>query len=110
MDTPDDAANREPANAKSLAERVRFSIDQGRTPGLRLIDIEVIAGTVVLSGKVATFHQKQLASALAGKVAGVVEVMNRLDVDDGGNDGNVRRPIGLYRQRRTDGDAHPEAV
>ena len=79
------------------------------TPGLRLIDIEVIGGTVVLSGKVATFHQKQLASALAGKVAGVVEVMNRLEVTDGGNDGNVRQPIGLYRQRAQDGDAQPRS-
>ena len=110
MYTPDDAVHREPASAKSLAERVRFSFDQGRTPGLRLIDTEVIGDTVVLSGKVATFHQKQMASALAGRVAGVVEVMNRLEVDDGGNDRQLRQPIGLYRQRRADGDAERKAI
>ncbi len=59
-----------------------------------MIDIEAIEGTVVLSGKVATFHQKQLATALAGKVAGVVEVMNHLEVDDGWKDG---KPAATHR-------------
>src|ERR1700691_6001388 len=106
MGTREASMTEKPANPKNLAERVRFSFDQGRTPGLRLIDTEVTGDTVVLSGKVGTSHLKQLAGALACRVAGVVEVTNRLEVDDGGNDGKLRQPIGLYRQRRADGTAN----
>ena len=66
---------------------------------MRLIDVEVIGSTVVLSGRVATFHQKQLATSLAGRVAGVVEVMNQLEVHDDGKQDKLP-PIGLYRQSR----------
>ena len=75
----DRAAN----NAEDLARRVRLSVDRSRMHGLRLIDIEVIGDTVVLSGQVVTFHQKQLATAFARRVAGVVEVVNRLEVQNG---------------------------
>jgi hypothetical protein len=100
MYTLEGALVEELTTTESLARRVRLFIDHGRQPGLRLIDVEVIGSTVVLSGKVATFHQKQLATALASRVAGVVEVMNQLEVPDGGKDGKLQQPIGLYRQRR----------
>jgi osmotically-inducible protein OsmY len=100
MYTLEDSFVEELTTTEGLAQRVRLSIDHGRQPGLRLIDIEVIGSTVVLSGKVATFHQKQLASALAGRVAGVVELMNQLEVHDDGKDDKLQQPIGLYRQRR----------
>jgi hypothetical protein len=44
-----------------------------------------------------------LATALASRVAGVVEVMNRLEVHDGGKDDKLQQPIGLYRQSHADG-------
>jgi len=100
MYTLEDSREWQLATADNLARRVRLSIDHGRQPGLRLIDIEVIESTVVLSGRVATFHQKQLATALASRVAGVVEVMNQLEVHDGAKDGKLPQPIALYRQRR----------
>ena len=106
MDTLEDSADGGLADADALARRVRLSIEQGRLTGLRLTDVEVIGGTVVLSGKAATYHQKQLASALAGGVAGVVEVMNRLEVHYGGNDDNSQQPIRFYRPRRADGKAN----
>ena len=90
-------------NAKDLVRRVRLSIDHGGLPALRLIDIEAIGSTVVLGGRVATFHQKQLATSLAGRVAGVVEVMNRLDVHGGWTNDNQQQPIGLSRQSQADG-------
>ena len=100
MHTFEDSADAELTNAERLVLRVRLSIDHAGLPALRLIDIEVIGSTVVLSGRVATFHQKQLATALASRVAGVVEVMNQLEVHDGAKDGKPHQPIGLYRQRR----------
>ena len=100
MYTLEDAANSELTNAEKLVRRVRLSIDHAGLPALRLIDIRVIGSTIVLSGKVATFHQKQLATALASRVAGVVEVMNQLEVYDDAKDGKLQQPIGLYRQRR----------
>ena len=103
MYTLEDSANAEVTNAKTLVRRVRLSIDHGGLPALRLIEIQAIGSTVVLAGRVATFHQKQLATSLAGRVAGVVEVMNRLDVLDGWTNNNLQHPIGLSRQSQADG-------
>ena len=100
MYTLEDSADAELTNAERLVRRVRLSIDHAGLPALRLIDIKVIGSTVVLSGRVATFHQKQLATALASRVAGVVEVMNQIEVHDGAKDGKLPQPICLYRQRR----------
>ncbi len=72
--------------AQELARRVRLSVDHLGRPGLRLIGIEVDGNTVVLSGRVGTYHQKQLASAFAGRVAGVGKVSNQLEVHDGARD------------------------
>ena len=102
MYTLEDSADTELTNAEDLVRRVRLSIDHAGLPALRPIDVEMIGSTIVLSGRVATFHQKQLATALASRVAGVVNVMNQLEVPDGGKDGKLQQPIGLYRQRRAD--------
>ena len=64
-----------PIHASVILEPADRSLYQG----LRLIDIEVVGDTVVLSGHVVTFHLKQLATVFARRVAGVVEVVNRLD-------------------------------
>ena len=76
----------ETASPEDLARRVRLSVDRSHQQGLRLIDIEVVGDTVVLSGDVVTFHLKQLATAFARRVAGVAEVVNRLEVQNGRND------------------------
>lgn len=67
---------------EDLLRRVRLSVERSRLHGLRLIDIEVNGDTVVLSGEVVTLHQKQLATALVRRVAGVVKVVNRLEVQN----------------------------
>jgi hypothetical protein len=86
MDAIEIAGDRELVTVQELARRVRLSVDHLGRPGLRLIDIEVNGNTVVLSGRVGTFHQKQLASAFAGRVAGVSKVFNQLEVHDGVRD------------------------
>jgi osmotically-inducible protein OsmY len=86
MYASEDSAAQETASDEDLARRVRLSVDHSHQHGLRLIDIEVVGDTVVLSGQVVTFHLKQLATAFARRVAGVVEVVNRLEVRNGRND------------------------
>ena len=95
-ESPDD----EVAPAETLAERVRLSVDRSRMHGLRLIDIEVEGGRVVLSGQVVTFHQKQLATTFARRVVGVVEVVNRLEVKSGRNDDQQERASDVGWQHR----------
>jgi hypothetical protein len=86
MYASEDSGVEETVNVEDLARRVRLSVDRSHQQGLRLIDIEVVGDTVVLSGHVGTFHLKQLATAFACKVAGVVDVVNRLEVHNGRND------------------------
>jgi len=86
MYASEDVVAQETAHAEDLARRVRLSIDRSHQQGLRLIDIEVVGDTVVLSGHVVTFHLKQLATAFARRVAGVVEVVDRLEVCNGRTD------------------------
>lgn len=49
-------------------------------PALRDIQIEVERGTVVLWGRVPTYHQKQMAQAAAQRVAGVRGIANGIEV------------------------------
>jgi len=102
MCATDDAADRNLANAEELAQRVRLSVDHTGQRGLRLIDVEVTADTVVLSGKVGTFHQKQLATAFASRVAGVGKVSNQIEVHDGL--GNDTLPLPMASVRRVAGE------
>jgi osmotically-inducible protein OsmY len=93
MYASEDSTRQETGNAEDLARRVRLSVDRSHQHGLRLIGIEVVGDTVVLSGHVVTFHLKQLATAFARRVAGVVEVSNRLEVHDGRNDDVRGKPM-----------------
>jgi osmotically-inducible protein OsmY len=43
--------------------------------------IEAHRGVVTLSGRVASFYQRQLIHTLARRVAGVVQVIDQLEVD-----------------------------
>lgn len=83
MYASEDSADQDTANLEGLARQVRLSVDRSRQHALRLIDIEVVGDTVVLSGHVVTFHLKQLATAFARRVPGVGEVVNLLEVRNG---------------------------
>ena len=48
---------------------------------LRGIQIEVHAGSVVLSGRLPSYYLKQTAQVSAMKVDGVVQVRNKIQVD-----------------------------
>ena len=87
-------------NAVHLAQRVRLFFNHGPLRGLRLIEVDVIGGTVVLRGQVATSHQKQLATEIARKVAGVGEVRNYLQVHDGWRGEKVQQSKDVRLQAR----------
>ena len=93
-------------NADHLARRVRLFIAHGPLRGLRLIEVEVIGSVVVLSGQVATLHQKQLATEFARRVAGVGEVRNRIEVDGSWKGQKLQRLHGLNRQTSENETVH----
>jgi hypothetical protein len=64
----------------ALIDAVGVAIRATGLPALRNIQIEIDRGTVVLWGRVPTYHQKQLAQAVAQKVEGVRGVANGIEV------------------------------
>jgi osmotically-inducible protein OsmY len=70
-----------PAVSNSDLEcRVRLFLNGSNLPGLRHIDLEAQGDTVVLRGTAWTFYEKQLASRLARRVAGVIHVVDLIEV------------------------------
>ena len=63
-----------------LKGRVERFLADRNFPALKELHVSVHDGQVVLSGCVSTFHEKQLASSCAQRVAGVLEVINKIDV------------------------------
>lgn len=65
-----------------LQRRVRSFLASRHYQALRCLRIDVTDGAVVLSGTVPTFHQRQVAFECAKHVAGVLRVIDRLNVSD----------------------------
>ena len=65
---------------QELARRVENFLSTRNYPALRDLKVSVHDGCVVLSGCVSTFHEKQLATSCAQRVAGVLDVINKIDV------------------------------
>jgi osmotically-inducible protein OsmY len=65
-----------------LERRVRIFLGERHLPVLRRLEISVHNGTVVLSGRVRTFYERQVAVHSCRRVAGVREVVDRLRVVD----------------------------
>ena len=63
-----------------LALRVRNFLDGRNIPGLRRLGVTVAAGQVTLYGRVRTFYEKQLAIHCCQRVAGVVHVIDAIEV------------------------------
>jgi osmotically-inducible protein OsmY len=78
--------------AQDLQERVALFLAQRHlTFGARL-RIEANRGVVTLTGQVPTFHQRQLIYAFTRRVAGVVLVVDRLEVESSALPDSRRRP------------------
>ncbi|MBI2827201.1 MAG: BON domain-containing protein [Planctomycetia bacterium] len=63
-----------------LERRVRQFFLAARLPALRHVRIKVRHDRVLLTGCVQTFHEKQMATEFARRVAGVVNVVNSIEV------------------------------
>ena len=67
--------------AYDLAYRVALFLQQQRVATGSHLRIEARGGTVTLRGQVRSFHQRQLVHTLARHVAGVLQVIDELDVE-----------------------------
>lgn len=63
-----------------LARRVKNFLAGRNLPGLRRLEIEVDGNSVVLRGTVRTFYEKQLAVHCCQRVAGVINVVDGIEV------------------------------
>src|SRR3954451_23299681 len=63
-----------------LARRVTTFLSTRHRPGLRSLEIEARNGVVTLRGSVSTFYEKQLSAQLAGRVAGVIRLVDHVVV------------------------------
>ena len=77
---PSDAAANRAGQDGDLQQRVRLFLEASNLPGLRHIQVEVQDDTVILRGQVRTFYEKQLASRLSRRVAGVIHVVDSIEV------------------------------
>jgi osmotically-inducible protein OsmY len=65
---------------QDLKRRVVNYLVGHKMPALRHVDVEADRGTVVLRGRVYSFFQKQLCLNCCRRVAGVIKLVDKLDV------------------------------
>ena len=65
---------------RDLQRRVALFVQQRQLTGGALLTVEARRGVVTLKGTAATFHQRQLLYSFARRVAGVIDVVDELDV------------------------------
>ena len=68
-----------------LGLRVKIFLASQHFPGLRRVRVTTLGDTVILEGRLSSFHERQLAVACCQRVAGVRYVIDRLIVADGGD-------------------------
>lgn len=66
--------------AYDLQYRVALFLQQHRLASGARLRIEADRGVITLSGQVPSFHQRQLIHAFTRRVAGVVQVIDELEV------------------------------
>ncbi len=67
---------------RDLERRVTSFLATRHVPGLRNLAVEAQNGIVTVSGQVLTFYEKQLCNQCCRRVAGVLELINAVDVMD----------------------------
>jgi len=65
---------------EDLKRRVQLFLESYNIPGLRHLTVEVDGDTVLLRGRVGTFYEKQLAGKCSRRVAGVIHVVDLIEV------------------------------
>jgi osmotically-inducible protein OsmY len=65
---------------RDLEDRVRNYLYGYQMPTLRQVEVVACNGAVVLRGRLASFYQKQLCLSCAARVAGVLRLIDELEV------------------------------
>jgi len=65
---------------RDVERRVIVYLVGRQVPGLRQIDVHAQRGVVTLRGRVRSFYEKQLGQQVAQRVAGVVRLVDRIEV------------------------------
>ena len=65
---------------ENLKRRVTNFLHQRNLPALRNIDVQVDEGTVEIAGKVNSFYEKQVCLNCCQRVAGVIQVVDHVEV------------------------------
>lgn len=78
----DGTTSRRSTEDAALSERVDRMFRESHYRPLRQVAWTCEAGRVTLRGEVPSFHLKQVAQSLIGRLPGVAEVDNRLQVVD----------------------------
>jgi osmotically-inducible protein OsmY len=63
-----------------LQQQVTNRLATGNFPALQRLTIDVDRGILTLSGLVRSFHEKQVALCLSRQVAGIAELVDRIEV------------------------------
>jgi len=64
-----------------VEETARVRLQHSPYRAIRRISCEFAAGVLVLDGRVATFHYKQLAQVAVADIAGVETIRNNIEVE-----------------------------
>jgi osmotically-inducible protein OsmY len=70
----------EDASDRDLERRVVSYLHGRHVPSLRHLDVEADNGTVTLRGTVGSFYEKQLSQQCCRRVAGVIKLIDAVDV------------------------------
>jgi len=71
---------RESKRDTDLKRRILIFFSQRHVPALRRVEIEVQDGTVEIKGHVNSFYEKQLCLSCCQRVAGVVRIVDLVEV------------------------------
>ena len=74
------AHSRDEAHDRDLTRRVANYLLGHKLPTLQHIEVESDRGTVTLRGRVHSFYQKQLCINCSRRVAGVMTLIDQIDV------------------------------
>jgi osmotically-inducible protein OsmY len=75
-----DQANNANLADRDLERRVVNYLSGRHVPGLRHLEVQARNGVVTLRGRVRSFYEKQLCNQCCRRVAGVMSLVNSVDV------------------------------
>ena len=67
---------------RELSQRVHLFLSGSSQPVLRNLEVTARAGTIFLRGRVRSFYHRQLALEFTRRVAGVIQIVDELVVDE----------------------------